>query len=144
MPLIHVHYPAGTLSSAARDALAEDLSNIALDCEKLPASPFIKSTLWIYFNELPAEWVYHGGKPCRAKVISVEVNAFEGGLDESAKPALIERLTQAIRERADIPPENVTPVYIILRDVLATNWGVFGDTITLEDLRNPDPTAKPI
>jgi phenylpyruvate tautomerase PptA (4-oxalocrotonate tautomerase family) len=63
MPLIHVYYPTGALSLPARDALADELTNVALDCEKLPTSPFVKSTTWIYFHELPSEHVYHGGKP---------------------------------------------------------------------------------
>lgn len=62
MPLIYVNYPSGALSPAVRDALAEELTDVALDCEKLPASPFVKSTTWVYFNELPPEQVYHGGQ----------------------------------------------------------------------------------
>ncbi len=60
MPLIYITYPTGMLSHAVRDTLAEELTNIALDCEKLPASPFVKSTTWIYFHELPSGHVYQG------------------------------------------------------------------------------------
>lgn len=144
MPLIYVNYPASTLSPTVRDALAEALTDIALECEKLPASPFMKSTVWVYFNDLPSDRIYHGGKPGGTKVISLEVNSFEGGHDETSKQLLFERFTQAIRKYAEIPPETIAPVYIILRDVPETNWGVFGGTITLDDLRDPDPNAKPI
>ncbi len=84
MPSIHVHSPAGTFSDAARDALAEELTVIALESEKLPMTPFVKSTAWIYFHELPPGHVYHGGKPGGTKVVSLEVNSFKGGLDEAA------------------------------------------------------------
>ncbi|MBD2100955.1 hypothetical protein [Leptolyngbya sp. FACHB-261] len=36
---------AGILSPAARDALAEELTDVALECEKLPTTPFVKSTI---------------------------------------------------------------------------------------------------
>lgn len=144
MPLIHFRCPAGTFSRPTRDVLAEELTDIALDCEKLPATDFVKSTAWIYFHELPAENVYHGGKPGGAKVISLEVNAFEGGLDDAAKQAFIERFTAAIRKHTGIAPNAVAPIYILFRDVPASNWGVFGNRITLDELRAPDPAAKPV
>ncbi|WP_319423553.1 tautomerase family protein [Pleurocapsa sp. FMAR1] len=144
MPLIYFNYPTGTLSKAVRDALAEELTDIALDCEKLPTSPFVKSTVWLYFNELPSENVYHAGKSGGTKVISLEVNAFDGGLDTAAKKFLIERFTEAIRKSVGNSSEALTPVYVVLRDVLATNFGIFGKTITLKDLHNLDPNANPI
>jgi phenylpyruvate tautomerase PptA (4-oxalocrotonate tautomerase family) len=144
MPLIHVICPIGTFLKSARDALAEELTEIALDCEQLPATSFVKSTLWITFDELPSENVYHGGKPGGTKVIAVEVNAFEGGLDDAAKQGLIERFTAAIRKHAGIAQDAVAPVYILFRDVQASDWGVFGRRITLDDIRTPDPAAKPI
>lgn len=60
------------------------------------------------------------------------------------KRALFDRFTQAVRRHAGIPDGALAPVYIILRDIAPTNWGVFGGTITLENLRNPAPEAKPI
>lgn len=93
MPLIHVHYPAGSLTTVARDALADELTSVALDCENLPATPFVKSTCWIYFHELPSDHVYHGGKSGGTQVISLEVNAFEGGLGPNGKIMLFKRLT---------------------------------------------------
>ncbi len=89
MPLIHVSAPTGMFSNAARDLLAEELTVIALESEKLPMAPFDKSTTWIYFHELPPGLIYHGGKPGGTQVISVEINAFEGGLDQAAKLSLL-------------------------------------------------------
>lgn len=143
MPLIYVNHPAGTFSDAARDALAEDLTRISLECEHLQATPFVRSTNWIFFREHPAHHVYHGGKPGGTQVIALEVNAFEGGLDRESKHALFERFTDAIRMHARIPEGTLAPVYVIARDVPDTDWGVFGATITLDDLRNPDPDAPP-
>jgi phenylpyruvate tautomerase PptA (4-oxalocrotonate tautomerase family) len=80
MPLIYVSCPDATFSAAAKDALAEELTSLALAAERLAATPFVRSTVWIYFHEYPAATVYHGGKSAGTKVISLEVNAFQGGM----------------------------------------------------------------
>ena len=144
MPLIYVNSPEGTFSDSTRDALAEELTVAALESEGLPTTPFVKSTTWIYFKDHPASHVYHGGKPGGTKIISLEVNAFQGGLDAVAKESLITRFTAAIRKHAGIAEKDLAPVYIVLRDVSTIDWGVFGDTITLNDLRNPPADAKPV
>lgn len=144
MPLIHVHSPAGAFSDAARDALAEDLTVIALETEKLPLTPFVKSTVWIYFHELPPGHIYHGAKAGGTKVVSLEVNAFEGGLDEAAKRSLYARFTQVIRQHAGMAPEAPAPVYIVLREVNPVNWGVFGGVTHIEELRAAPPETIPI
>lgn len=144
MPLIHVTLPAGLLSDDARNALAEELTAIGLDCEGLTATPFVRSTAWVYFIEAPATHVYHGGRPGGRGVITVESNVFEGGLDVAAKRALFARYTAAVRRHARIPDGEVAPVYVIVREVRPEDWGVFSATTTLDDLRHPAPDAEPI
>lgn len=144
MPLMYVNAPEGTFSDAARDSLAEHLTVIALESEKLPMAPFDKSTTWIYFNTFAPDHVYHGGQPGGTKVISLEINAFRGGLDEPAKISLYKRFTQAIRKHAGIPDDVRAPVYIVLREVEPPNWGVFGGTTRIEELRTPHPDLAPI
>ena len=144
MPLIYVNSPAGTFTDEARDLLAEELTVIALESEKLPMEPFDKSTTWIYFNEIPPERVYHGGKAGGTKVISLEINAFEGGHDTEAKRVLYRRFTETIRTRAGIAANVRVPVYIVLRPVNPENWGVFGGTTSIENLRVAHPDDPPI
>lgn len=144
MPLIYVNCPENTFSEAAKDALAEELTIIALDTEQLPDTPYRRSTVWIYIHEYPAATVYHGGKSAGTKVISLEVNAFKGGHDNSSKKELIRQFTEAIRQHAGIAIDNLVPVYILLRDVPEADWGVFGATITLNDLHHPPAGATPI
>ncbi len=144
MPLIHLHSSFGTFSDAARDALAEELTIIARESEKLPLYPFGNSTTWIYFHELPPGHVYHGGQPAGTRVIALEVNALEGGLDEAAKRSLYTRFTEAIRRHAGIAPEARAPVYIVLREIAPIDWGVFGGTTRIEELRVAHPEESPI
>jgi phenylpyruvate tautomerase PptA (4-oxalocrotonate tautomerase family) len=137
MPLIYVSCPDATFSAAAKDALAEELTSLALAAERLPATPFVRGTVWIYFHEYPAATVYHGGKSAGIKVISLEVNAFQGGHDVASKQVLIQQFTEVIRRQTGIAQGDLVPVYIIFLDVPESDWGVFGATITLHDLYNP-------
>lgn len=113
----------------------------ALATERLPDTPYRRSTVWIYFHEYPAAAVYHGGTPAGTKVISLEVNAFKGGHDSASKQALIRQFTEDIRQRAGIPVGDRVPVYILLRDVPESDWGVFGKTTTLDELHRPPAGA---
>jgi phenylpyruvate tautomerase PptA (4-oxalocrotonate tautomerase family) len=143
MPLIYINYPTGTFSASERDSLAEELTRMGLECEGLQPTPFVRSTNWVFFREYPESHVYHGGRAGGRPVIALEVNAFQGGLDPEAKKRLFRRFTDAIRTYARIPDDALAPVYVVVRDVLESDWGVFGSTITLEELRNPDPQAQP-
>ena len=144
MPLIYVNCPENTFSAAAKDALADELTTIALATERLPDTPYGRSKVWIYFHEYPAAMVYHGGQTAGTQVISLEVNAFQGGHTIASKQALIEQFTKAIGHHAGIAAGARVPVYILLRDVPESNWGAFGQTTTLNDLRHPPADAVPV
>lgn len=144
MPKIYINCPQGTFPEGTKNQLADELTTIALAVECLPDTAFVRSTVWIYLNEYPSENVFHGGHSGGTKVISLEVNALKGGLDTAQKKDLIEQFTAAISRYAGIPQQELAPVYILIRDVEACDWGIFGKTITLDDVRNSPADAKPI
>ena len=149
MPLIFLHYPKGTFSEAALNALADQVTTIALQCEKLPNTPFVRSTTWIYAKELPLTSVFVSGRPrgegaADTNVISMEIKVFAGGLDDGAKQELIEQVTEAVGLHAGIEAGRRVPVYIVLTEVAPENWGVFGRRITLESLSNTPVDAAPL
>ena len=144
MPKVFINYPQGTFSAQALDALAEEITTIGRECEKLPDTPYVRSNIWIYAREYAPQNVYHGGKSGGTKVITLEANVVEGALGADARNQLIARLTQAIGKHAGIPPQERVPVYIVIRDVPPQSWGMFGKAITLEGLRNPPADAKQV
>jgi phenylpyruvate tautomerase PptA (4-oxalocrotonate tautomerase family) len=115
MPKIFISYPKGTFSEHALDALVEEITTTGLECEKLPDTPYVRSNIWVYANEYASERVYHGGKPCGTKVISLEVNVVEGALDADSKKELIARFSIIVGKHAGIPPQERVPVYIVIR-----------------------------
>ena len=149
VPLIFMHYPKGTFSEAALNALADQVTTIALRCEKLPNTTFVRSTTWIYTNELPLSSVFVAGRRLGAgaadpNVISMEIKVFAGGLDDGAKQDLIEQVTDSVKLHAGIEAGKRAPIYIILTEIDSANWGVFGSRVTLESLSNPPDDATPL
>jgi len=144
MPKIFMSYPEGAFTRDAIDSLADEITADAPSLEKIPDTPYVRSNIWIYAREFAAERVYYGGKSEGTKIISFEVNAIEGGLDAEAKKQMIAFLTGVVRKYAGIPPEERVPVFVLIRDVPAQNWGMFGKQVTLDALRNPPNDAIPI
>lgn len=146
MPLIYLNCPQDTFDQPDKNKLADELTTIALQIEQLPNTPFVRSTCWIFFNEIKANNIYKGGEAIISddKIISMEVNVFKGGLDTIQKGRLIEEFTACIRRYLSIPDDKVTTLYIIIKDIREEDWGVFGSRITLHDLKNPPEDATPI
>lgn len=144
MPLIYVNSPEGTFLDAARDALAEELTTIGLESEGLPQHPFDRSTCWIYFRDHPASHVYHGGVPAGTRVISLEVNSFAGLPTTDGKKFLYQRFTEVIGRHAGIAGGERIPVYVVVREVETRDWGVFGGTLTIDDVKTPHPDTPAI
>ncbi|MEG3085607.1 hypothetical protein U1707_18355 [Sphingomonas sp. PB2P12] len=46
MPKLIIHSPAGTFDVADRQRVAGALTTLGLDCEALPSSPMVRSTVW--------------------------------------------------------------------------------------------------
>ena len=144
MPKMFLHYPQGAFTQANLELLAQELTQIGLQCEHLPETAYGRSTAWIYAREYPTDQVFVGGRTGGTKVITAEVNAFEGGLDDAAKVALIEAFTESIGRFAGIPSGERCPVFVLIKESPASDWGIFGKRVTLENLRHPPADAVPV
>ena len=143
MPFIKMHFPEGTFTSSALDALAAKVSKDGGDLEKLADDPFVRSTTWVYAHEYDPAKVYHGGKPGGTKVITVELSALQGGFDAATKAVLIKRVTDAVAEAAGLTGD-ILPIYVLIHDVPPQSWGFSGKPLSFEQLQNPPAGAKPI
>ena len=133
MPKIIVHAPQDALGAPARRAIVEELTGFALDCEKLPRSPFMQSTVWTYFNTYAPDAVYMGESPANLPIVSVQIYTIAGGLAADAKKRLISGATDIIGKhltKGDRPP-----VYVVIHEIDAANWGIFGSNPDLAAMR---------
>jgi phenylpyruvate tautomerase PptA (4-oxalocrotonate tautomerase family) len=142
MPKMMIHSPAGTFDAASREQLATALTELGLDCESLPQTPFVRSTVWIYFNEYQPDCVFMAGKPATAKIISLLVYVLKGGLDEGNKAKLIGGATELLGRFAGL--EGRIPAYVVIREVPECDRGIFGEKGDLEALRKLNANLLPV
>ena len=116
MPKIYMHYPSGAFSYAALPLLAEELTTAGLECEHLPNTPFVRSTVWIYMNEYQQDRVFVAGQPSQTPVISLEVNVFEGGLNDDAKGQVVKRFTALVAKHLGLADGQRCPAYVLIRN----------------------------
>lgn len=142
MPKIIIHAAEGIFDADARAAVAAELTDFALDCEALPKSPFVRSTVWTYFNACPADAVFMGAELAYARIISAQMFVIAGGLDDEAKKRLIQGATQVLGRHSGASGR--APVYIVLHEIPEIDWGIFGETAALAALRASSPDAPAI
>jgi len=133
MPKIIIHAPAKALDISARQAIAAELTDFALDCEKLPKSPFVKSTVWTFFNTYDGDALFMGAAPATFPIISVQIFVIEGGLDAPARKRLIPGVTEIMGRNLGIAER--IPIHIVIQEIAEANWGIFGSNPDLAALR---------
>lgn len=134
MPKIFIHASQGTFDPAARQAVASALTNLSLECERLPKSPLVTSSVWTYFNDYPAEAVFVGNAPASLKPVSVQVYALEGGLEAADRRRLIEDATAILAPHCQVGGSPV-PVFIVIHEVRESHWGFCGRNGDLAAMR---------
>lgn len=142
MPKLIIHSPAGTFDAADRQRVAGALTALGLDCEALPSSPMVRSTVWTYFADYAADAVFMGDEPARLPVVTLQIYVLAGGLDAAGKRRLIEGATAILDRRPD--GTAVAPVYVVIHEVTEENWGIFGRQADLAALRASAPYAPEI
>ena len=133
MPKLIIHSPAGTFDAADRRRIAGALTALGLDCEALPSSPMMRSTVWIYFAEYAADAVFMGDEPARLPVVTLQIYVLAGGPDASGKRRLIEGATAILDRREDGNP--LAPVCVVIHEIAEEDWGIFGKQADLAALR---------
>ncbi|MDR5740183.1 tautomerase family protein [Caballeronia sp. LZ016] len=119
--------------------MAAELTIFALECESLPQSAFVKSTVWIYFNTYASDAVFMAEKPATVKIISAQIYVVQGGLNDESKLKLIRGATQILGRHAGNAAR--MPVYLVIHEIPETNWGIFGELGNLGALRASDAHA---
>ncbi|WP_235941462.1 tautomerase family protein [Paenibacillus puerhi] len=133
MPLIIVHAPEAAFDLKARRSIVGELTDFALECETLPKSPFVKSTVWTYFKLYDQDTVFMGEEEATTNVVSVQIFVIEGGLDSDVKMRLVEGATTIFGRQ--LGTSDPIPVYIIIHEVPEENWGIFGRKADLAAFR---------
>lgn len=142
MPKMIIHAPMGTFDADDRRRVAQALTALGLECEALPQSPFVRSTVWTYFADYASDTVFMGAEPAYLPIVTLQIYVLAGGLDNDGKRMLIEGATTILDRRPDDTP--LAPVYVVIHEVAEENWGIFGRQADLAALRASAPGAPVI
>ena len=146
MPMIHVHYQAGSLSAERKTALAEHLTRILIEIEGGPAAdgPKARSIAWVMFFEVPeGSWAIGGAfddtyvSPPGKFLVNVQVP--EGALSKARKLAVHHRVDAALFEAFGIAPpvdptDRLPSVFVQITEWPEGNMGARGRTYGLADI----------
>lgn len=142
MPKLIIHSPAGTFDATDRRRIAGALTVLGLDCEALPHSPMVRSTVWTYFAEYAADAVFMADEPAYLRAVMLQIYVLAGGLNEAGKRKLIEGATAVLDRRES--GNGAAPVYVVIHETAEENWGIFGKQADLAALRASKPDAPAI
>jgi phenylpyruvate tautomerase PptA (4-oxalocrotonate tautomerase family) len=144
MPIMYLSYTEGAFTHDSLDSLAKQITQDAIELEKLPWDDWVRSTTLIYSHAYPPAHVYHGGKPDGNKFIALDINDIQGGYSATTKTELIQRVTGAMERYGNLPKDEPSRIYVLIREVAEANMGFDGNNIDLEVLRNPPAGLMPL
>ena len=135
MPMIEVTAPAGAIAPAARDELLDELAGRLLHWEGAPDTEFFRANAWVYFDEIPAESLYVGGRPGGEARIRVDVTTPEGALSQRRRAGLVADVHEAVSGAASLTPEEGYRIWILCREIAEGSWGAGGGIVEFAALR---------
>lgn len=136
MPKFFVHTREGVFTTAARQRVAEALTELGMSCERLADRPAVRQGVWVFFSEYLQDAVFSGGCPADKPLMALVIYALQGGLDGPAKQRMIVEGTRIVGAQA-MPEAARVPVYVVINEISEENWGMFGQQVRLADLRSP-------
>jgi len=134
MPKIFVHSVQGTFSRESRPHIAKALTDLGIKCENLIDSEHIRRGIWVFFSEHRPDSVFSGGEAVTAPQIALVAYALRGGFNDSARTQFIAEAT-AILGSHSVSSDLHTPIYVVIQETPAADWGMYGKQVELENMQ---------
>jgi len=136
MPMIDVTLPEGTLTTGARDALADRLTTTLLHWEGAGELPFARQISWVYFDERPQGSMYVAGEAAAEPRYRVLVTIPQGAIKEDErKEGLVADITRDILAAEGVEgDEHAMRVWVFVHEVPDGHWGGAGRVFRLRDI----------
>ena len=124
MPLIELTAPAGALTEAMADDLAERLTTTLIHWRGVPDSPRSRENAWVHLIAA-RQWV-GGERRCDSRYV-LRASIVDGGMDDAAKAGFVADVTDHVREVDPAAAE----VWVLIDEVRDGNWGAGGEVTRL-------------
>lgn len=135
MPNITIKAPRGAFTPAARDTLAQALTDVARIVEQGGDTPAQMALTWVHIDEYEPGAFYAGGHDPLARIIPVVVffHYPQGVLDDAAR-ADAARLLQEVISAAKAPDDaRQVRTSVVMTEVVDGTWGGNGRVLRLPD-----------
>ena len=133
MPKMFLSAPAGTFDETARKALAADLTELGINCERLADKPSVRDAVWVFFHDYPAGYAFNGGAAAMSAIVTLVTYSLRGGLDGEAKTRFVREATALIGRLGEIGEP--VPAFVLINEINPQDWGMFGHEGDLAKLR---------
>jgi phenylpyruvate tautomerase PptA (4-oxalocrotonate tautomerase family) len=140
MPIMDVRYPAGSLTKAAKAALAGRLTDVLIRMEGDANTRKGRAFAWVLFTEMAEEDFWVGGRTDDEFVTApgkflVHVTIPEGYMNAGHKSEVHAWVTSAIIDvTTPYRPDAGDSVLVVIDEVTEGNWGAGGKTISLDSI----------
>jgi phenylpyruvate tautomerase PptA (4-oxalocrotonate tautomerase family) len=136
MPMIEVTAPTGAIAPESREELLDELAGRLLHWEGAPDTEFFREISWVYFNELPTDGLYVGGRPGGAPRVRVEITTPEGALSQRRRAGLVADVHSAVARAMGVTAEEAgLRVWVLCREIAEGSWGAAGAVVEFSKLR---------
>ena len=122
--MIELTAPAGALTEAMADELAERLTGALLRWRGVPDTERARANAWL--NLVAARQWIGGARTCSAHYV-VRASIVEGGMDGEAKAGFVEEATRHVHEVDELARN----VWVLIDEVRDGNWGAGGEITRL-------------
>lgn len=138
MPTILVKIPHGSFPGAARDALFQGITQVAIDVEQVGDTPQHRAVTWVVIEEMPRGAMRAGANDITDRVLQCIVQAYvpAGVLDGASRAAYVAQLSAAFQRAMPAGDARRPVLSTLLLEMPEGQWGA-GDVIW----RLPDVTA---
>ena len=142
MPMIDITLTQGALTKPALSKLVNDLTKALIDGEGAPDNEYTRFLTWCFVDERPPEAISVGGSNSSLPRYRVTLTVPEGApkipgpLMMKSRRALSKNATELVldAEGSDYSFENISRVWVQIREIKEGYWGAFGDIATMNDI----------
>ena len=142
MTMIDITLTEGAISPKKLEELAENLSTALIKGEGAPDNEYTRSLTWCFVDQRPKNAIFVGGpvseKPRYRITLTVPVGAplIYGPLRKGERKDLCNEATKLVldAEGADHSFENLSRVWVQIREISEGYWGAFGDIAEMNDI----------
>jgi phenylpyruvate tautomerase PptA (4-oxalocrotonate tautomerase family) len=140
--MIDIVMTEGSIGPQKIEELVENLSTALINGEGAPDNEYTRSVTWCFVDQRPKNAICVGGRPPEKPryriTLTVPIGAprIYGPLMKAARQALIAETTKLVldAEGADHSFDNLSRVWVHIREISEGYWGAFGDIAEMNDI----------